>query len=199
MSHIVLSAQERVHIGKGASRRLRHAQKVPAIVYGAHMTPIAVELEHRHVVNLHRNKEIYSQIITLDVAGTTHQAIIKQLDRHVYKNKVLHIEFQALSGTDKITVDVSLNFLNADRCVGAKKGGELSVYLKSMKIRCLPSQLPAHIDVDLANLDLEQIIHLSDLALPAGVESSDLAYGKDHDLAVVAVHALKDDSQPAKA
>jgi len=197
MDTIILEAKPRQDVGKGASRRLRREDKVPAIVYGPHLTPIAIEVLHRHVVSFIRNKELSSQLMTLNIGSETHQAIVKNLERHVYKNKVTHIEFQAFSATDMISVDVSLNFINADRCVGVKKGGLLSIQMKIVKIRCLPSQMPSCIDVDLSALDTDQTIHLSDLILPAGVDSYDLLLGKNHNHAIAAVHMEKGSTESA--
>lgn len=191
MSTIQLEAKPR-YVGKGASRRLRKEEKVPAIIYGNHLTPVAVELMHRHVINLSRDKELSSKVISLQVGENNYQAIVKNLERHVYKNKVMHIEFQAINANEMISVDVSLQFLNADRCVGVKKGGALSLYLRSIKVRCLPSKLPSSIEVDLSSLDVDQILHISSLTLPEGVESYDLMLGKDHDLAVASVQAVKE-------
>ncbi len=191
MDTIILEANPRQDVGKGASRRLRREEKVPAIVYGPHLKPIAIEVLHRHVIKFVRNKELSSQLITINIGAESHQAVVKNLERHVYKNKVTHIEFQAFSGTDTISVDVSLSFLNADRCIGVKKGGSLSIQLKTVKVRCLPSKMPSCIDVDLSGLDLDQILHLSDLPWPAGVDSYDLLLGKDHNLAIASVQSVK--------
>ncbi len=183
----VLNLSRRADIGKGASRRLRRAERVPAIIYGHHIEPVAVEIEHRFVVNFIRRKDLSSHIFDLNVDGAAYKAIIKNLERHVYKNKVTHIEFQAVSAKEALTVDVPLVFLNADRCVGIKKGAVLSLNLKSVKVRCLPQVLPSSITIDLADLDVGQSIHLSHIQWPAGVESYELMLGKDHDLSVVAL------------
>ena len=197
MDTIILEAKPRQDVGKGASRRLRREEKVPAIVYGAHLKPIAIEVFHRHVVSFIRNKELSSQLMSIKIGTETHQAVVKNLERHVYKNKVTHIEFQAISETETITIEVSLNFINADRCVGVKKGGLLSIQLKTAKVRCLPSQMPSCIDVDLSGLDIDHILHLSDIQWPAGVDSYDLLLGKDYNHAIASVQSEKGTAEKA--
>jgi len=195
MDTMILDAKVRQDVGKGASRRLRRDAKVPAIVYGAHLTPVSIEVEHRHVVNFIRNKELSSQLISINVGTESYQAVVKNLERHVYKNKVTHIEFQAVASTDMINLDVALHFINADRCVGVKQGGSLSIQLKTAKIRCLSSNMPSFIEVDLAELNIDQILHLSDIQWPAGVESCDLLLGKDYNHAVASVQAVKGNTE----
>lgn len=191
MEKLRIEAQPRADVGKGASRRLRREDKVPAIVYGNHITPQALELEGRHIASLIKNKSLSSQVLELVIGTEVHQVIVKNLVRHVFKNKAMHLEFQALSAQEKVSLEIPLTFINQDKCDGVKKGGELSINMKSVRVRCLPGAIPDTIAVDLQPLLVETVLHLSQLNWPVGVESQDLALGLEHDHPVLAIHAAK--------
>lgn len=191
MENVKIEAQIRADVGKGASRRLRRADKVPAILYGNHITPQALEFEHRHIIPLMKNRALSSQVFDLVIGKETHQVLVKNLERHVYKNKAMHLEFQALSAKEKVSLEIPFTFINEDTCDGVKKGGELSINMKSARVRCLPGAIPETIEIDLQNFGLETVLHLSEVTWPKGVESQDLMLGSEHDLAILAVHAPK--------
>jgi large subunit ribosomal protein L25 len=193
-----LNATLRADIGKGASRRLRREETIPAILYGKHITPISLNFQHRDLLRLLNNKHLLNQVLNLDVEGTQHSVIIKNIQKHVYKNKVLHVDMQAVSAEDRIQATIPLEFINADKSVGVKKGGSLSITLKQVNVRCNAVSIPEKILVDLTDLDVDQIIHLSSLNWPVGVESSDLLLGKQHDLSVAAIHSIKDTEPSGK-
>lgn len=199
MEKIKIEAHPRADVGKGASRRLRREDKVPAIVYGNHITPQAVEFEARQIASLMKNKALSSQIIELIIGKDKHQVIVKNLVRHSFKNKAMHLEFQALSASEKVSLEIPLTFLNQDKCDGVKKGGELSINMKSVRVRCLPGAIPETIEIDLQPLTVETVLHLSQLNWPEGVESQDLMLGADHDLPVLAIHASKGSSDAQEA
>jgi large subunit ribosomal protein L25 len=192
MTELSLSAKKRLDVGKGASRRLRKEETIPGILYGKSFEPVSLQFEHRHLLRLIKDKSCFSNLISLDVDGEAYKVLIKNLQRHVYKNKVMHLELQALSSEDVVLAEIPLEFINADKAVGVKKGGALSLSMKVIRVRCLSVNIPSQIIVDLAELDIEQILHLSDLTLPAGVESYDLMLGKDHNLSIAAIHAVKE-------
>lgn len=187
-----LNATLRADIGKGASRRLRREETVPAILYGKHITPVSLNFQHRDLLRLLNNKHLLNQVLNLDVEGTKHSVVIKAIQKHVYKNKVLHLDLQAVSAEDRIQATIPLEFINADKSIGIKKGGALSIALKQVNVRCNAVAIPEKIVVDLSDLDVDQIIHLSSLNWPVGVESYDLLLGKQHDLSVAAIHSIKD-------
>jgi len=115
---------------------------------------------------------------------------LKALQRHPAKPQLLHADFLRVDATHSITMRVPLHFTNAEKCVGVRLGGgTVSHAISELEIRCLPSNLPEAIEVDLTDLNLGEIIHISELTLPAGVESVQLSHGADHDLPVVSVLA----------
>jgi large subunit ribosomal protein L25 len=195
---LALSAKKRLDVGKGASRRLRKEEVIPGVLYGKHITPISLQFEHRHLLRLIKDKSCFSNLINLDVEGESYNVLIKDMQRHVYKNKVMHLDLQALSSEDVVLAEIPLEFINTDKAVGVKKGGALSITMKTIRVRCLSINIPANIVVDVAALDLEQVLHLSDIILPAGAESYDLILGKDHNHPVVAIHSVKTDAPGKK-
>lgn len=180
-----LNAEKRADIGKGASRRLRRLQdKVPAILYGGEKEPLAITLEHRQVLKALENEAFYSHILTIKVGGKTEKVVLKDIQRHAFKPKVVHMDFQRVSGKTKLHMHVPLHFINEDIAPGVKTGGGMVNHLLTdVEVVCLPADLPEYIEVDLAKLDVNQALHLSDLKLPKGVEL--VALSHDHDLSVV--------------
>ena len=193
MTEFVLNARTRADKGKGASRRLRRtADQVPAIVYGGDAEPQPITLEHRELAHALENEAFYSHIIALRVDGAAQDVILKDLQRHPARPVILHADFLRVSKTHKLTTRVPLHFVNEEGCIGVKQqGGLIQHNLVDLEVQCLPADLPEYIEVDMASVELGQILHISDLRLPAGVESVALAHGADHDLPVVAVNKPK--------
>ena len=184
-----LDATLRDDTGKGASRRLRReAGLVPAIVYGGRKNPVNISLSHNELSKHLENEAFYSHIITLNVAGKDEDVILKDLQRHPAKPQILHVDFLRVSKTKKFTTRVPLHFINEDTSTGVKvQGGTASHSMTELEISCLPGDLPEFIEVDLAEVEVGQIVHISDLQLPKGVESVALAHGTDHDLPVATI------------
>lgn len=185
-----LRAEARTDQGKGASRRLRRAGKVPAILYGGGNDPQAVTLDHTQLTHNLENEAFYSHILTIDVAGDKQKAILRDLQRHPSRPIVLHVDLMRVSETEKIRVSAPLHFTGEDVAPGVKEaGGLVSHDLNEVNIECLPKHLPEFIEVDISSLNIGDSLHLADLAVPEGVELLDLTRGQDH--MVVSIHARK--------
>jgi len=193
MTDFVLNARTRTDMGKGASRRLRRlAEEVPAIVYGGEGAPEAIALTHRELARALENEAFYSHIISLQIDSKPQDVILKAVQRHPARPVILHADFLRVDRTHRITTRVPLHFVNEDHCVAVKQqGGVVQHNLVDLEIQCLPGDLPEYIAVDMSTVELGQILHISDLALPPGVESVALTHGADHDLPVVAIHRPK--------
>lgn len=191
MVDFVLNAQARSDLGKGASRRLRrNAGLLPAVIYGGDKAPSSVTLELREISKLLENEAAFSHVIALSVDGTKETVLIKALQRHPAKGYVMHADFLRVVADHKLTAHVPLHFLNEATAVGVKQGGgEVSHVVSEVEVSCLPKDLPEFIEVDLAQVEVGQIVHLSDLKLPKGVELVQLAHGND--LAVANIHASR--------
>jgi large subunit ribosomal protein L25 len=183
-------AETRTGNGKTAARAMRRGGNVPAIVYG-HGEPQMLSLNHNDVVKHLAHEEVYSHILDLTIDGKTEKAILKGVQRHPAKVRVLHLDFLRINLADRIKVHVPLHFINEHSGVGGKKGGVAAHTMTSIEVFCLPDFLPDFIEVDLANLDVGHSIHLSELKMPANVQIVELTHGTDHDLAVVSMQAAK--------
>ncbi|MFV8782305.1 50S ribosomal protein L25/general stress protein Ctc [Microbulbifer sp. SA54] len=189
MSEFKLNASVRSDEGKGASRRLRRLEaKVPAIIYGGEVEPQSIALLQKDMFKALENEAVFSSVLTLNVDGKEETVILRDLQRHPAKAVLLHADFQRVSADTKVHIKVPVHFLNEDTCKGVKAGGIVSHTLTELEISAPASKLPEFIEVDLANLEMDGTVHISDIKLPAGVESVDLAHGADHDLVVASVH-----------
>ncbi len=191
---IELVAEHRTDLGKGASRRLRKSGLIPAIVYGADAEPVAITLEHDKFLHSLENEAIYTQIISLKVGKDKKEdVILRDLQRHPFKNRVLHADFQRIDKKKMLHVTVPIHFVNEENCHGVKmQGGLLNRLVNEVEIVCLPGNLPEYLELDVADLKLEESLHLSDIKLPEGVQIVALTHGEDHDTGVAAVHKTRE-------
>lgn len=187
-----LDAEVRHDLGKGASRRLRHSDKVPAILYGGGEAPLALTLDHNKLIQAQEFEAFYSHVLTLNIDGKAVEALVKDMQRHPFKPKVTHVDFQRVVAGQEIHTNVPLHFVNEAKCAAVKAGGVAEHHLTELEVICLPKDLPEFIEVDMTNVQLGQTLHLSDLTLPAGVKSVELAKNDEsHNLAVVTVKPPK--------
>jgi large subunit ribosomal protein L25 len=193
-----LVAEFRETQGKGASRRLRHEGKVPAILYGGHADARALTLSHQKLLIMLDNERFYSTILSLKVGDQTQAAILKDVQRHPFKNAIVHVDFQRVEENEKIRISIPLHFTGAAISPGVKsQGGIVSHMRNETEVSCLPKDLPEFIEVDISGLSLNESIHLSQLKVPEGVTLVDLA--KD-DAAVVAIHSPRaEEPEPTAA
>lgn len=191
MSDFILLAELRDDQGKGASRRLRRAGKIPAILYGGNRKSRSITLDHQVLLHQMENEAFFSSILTVKVGDETQDAILKDIQRHPAKRQVLHVDLQRVLADQEIRVTIPLHFVNEDICIGVKEGGGVVAHIISeVEITCLPANLPEYIDVDVANLDLDQIIHLSAIEIPEGVTLT--ANLEEYDQPVASCHIAKE-------
>jgi large subunit ribosomal protein L25 len=186
MSDQKLTATGRKDEGKGASRRLRRAGRIPAIIYGGGTEPRSIQLEQEKTWVASQKEWFYSSIIELDVDGKVESVLLRDMQRHPYKQIIMHLDFQRVNKNEAIRMSVPLHFVNGDTSPAGKAGDVVIMHeLTEVAIACLPGDLPLNIEVDLSNLALGDTVHLSNLVLPKGVEIPQLKLGSDHDVAVV--------------
>lgn len=188
-----LNCTVRTDLGKGASRRLRRLDdNIPAVLYGGDADPVSLTIAHKDIAKAIENEAFFSHIITLNVGKKKEKAVIKALQRHPAKAIVLHADFLRVSDKQAIHVKVPIHFMNEEKCAGVKLGGgSILKTMNEIEVSCLPGDLPEYIEVDMAELDIGDSIHLSDIALPKGVTSIALSHGEDNDLSVATVAAPK--------
>ncbi|HEX4910874.1 MAG TPA: 50S ribosomal protein L25/general stress protein Ctc [Permianibacter sp.] len=190
-----LDAQKRDDQGKGASRRLRRADSVPAVIYGAGKPAQSITLNHNKVILALEHEAFYSHILTINIDGVAEKAILKAVQRHPYKPKVQHLDFLRIDANAKLHTKVALHFVNEATSPAGKAGALVHHDMTEVAITCLPKDLPEFIEVDLGNLVVNQIVHLSDLKLPAGVTLDALQHGDNK--SVVSAHARKGGEEEA--
>lgn len=164
-----LIAEDRPDQGKGASRRLRRTGKVPAILYGGHRDPRAIALDHNAMLHNLENESIFSSILTLTVGDKSQPCILKDVQRHPYRNLLIHVDLQRIIEDEEIRVSVPLHFSGEKVAPGVKAGGVISRVMNELEISCLPKYLPEFIEVDVSAVELEGMLPLSAVKLPEGV------------------------------
>lgn len=188
MNQFEIEAETRHDRGKGASRRLRRNGKFPAVVYGAHKDAVAIQLGHTEMLLHTAHEAFYSHILDLKIDGAPEKVVVKDMQRHPFKPFIMHMDFQRIDEAAELTLRVPIHFLNEESCVGVKQGGGVVAHLISdLEVSCLPKDLPEYIEVDIANVNLGESVHLADLQMPPGVQITSVMHGGDDGLAVVQV------------
>ncbi len=186
-----ISAESRSVKGKGASRRLRRlADQVPGIIYGAGQEPQSITVSHNYLLKALEHEAFYSHILTVVIDGKAEKVVLKDLQRHPFKPRILHLDLLRINANDPITMRVPLHFVGDDVAPGVKVGGGLVAHLiNDVEIRCLPGNLPEFIEVDMSRMELDQTLHLSDLKLASGIELVALLHNDD--LPVASIHLAR--------
>jgi large subunit ribosomal protein L25 len=190
-TNFTLSARVRTDAGKGASRRLRRlANELPAIIYGGSEAPQNISQIQKDLAKALEDEAFYSHVINLNVDGAIQPVVLRDLQRHPSKPVLLHADFQRVDASQKITMRIPMHFINQEKCIGVRQeGGIISHSASEIEIRCLPKDLPEYVEVDMTDVHVGTILHLSSVQLPAGVESVELAHGAEHDQAIASVMA----------
>lgn len=200
MSEHTIKATGRNVEGKGASRRLRRAAQLPAIVYGGNAAPQNIQIEHEQIWLASHHEWFYSSILNLDIDGKVEQVLLRDMQRHPYKQLIMHLDFQRVDASQTLRTKVQLRFLGQEKSPAGKTGGVIIMHeLTEVEVSCLPKDLPEAIEVDLSALEIGQVVHLSGLKLPAGVEIPALKLGKEHDVAVVVAKHGKEEAETTGA
>jgi len=176
-----INAVARTQEGKGASRRLRNEQLVPAVIYGGDVAPQSVSFKDNELLKAVGTPGFLTGLVEVSVDGKAEKVLVKALQRHPATGAVMHMDLQRVQEDKLITTRVPLSFINAAQSEGvSKQGGRLTVESKLAEVRCLPANLPEALIIDVIDGQLDQIFHLSDVTLPEGVELISLLKGEDH-------------------
>ncbi len=193
-----IKAQSRKDEGKGASRRLRRASFVPAVVYGAGQDPQSIQIEHNTILLAAKHEWFFSSVLDLSIDGKVQKVLVRDWQKHPFKQLMMHMDFLRINENEAVRVSVPLHFLNQDKSPAAKTSGVVvSHNLTEVEVSCLPKDLPEFIELDLGSLEEGDIIHLSQLKLPADVDIPELALGEQHDIAVVTALTVKEEVDEA--
>ncbi|MBK6598537.1 MAG: 50S ribosomal protein L25/general stress protein Ctc [Proteobacteria bacterium] len=192
-----LDAEFREMQGKGASRRLRHAGKVPAILYGGHLEPRQLAFNHQKLMTLVENEKLYSSIISINVGEEKQPVIIKDMQMHPAKSRVVHMDLQRVLENEVIRIHLPIHFKGEAAAPGVKtQGGVLAHRMSDVEVVCLPADLPEYLELDLTEMNINESKHLSDLPLPKGVTIPALA---KTDSVVVSIHSPRAEEPEAVA
>jgi large subunit ribosomal protein L25 len=198
MATHVINVERREDEGKGASRRLRRDSKIPAIVYGGGLNPVNIQLDHEKVWLASQNEWFYSSILDLSLNGDVQRVLLRDMQRHPYKQQIMHLDFQRVNENEVLRAAVPLHFVNEAISPAGKIAGVVVLHeLNEVTVSCLPKDLPESIEVDLSELAVGDVVHLSAIKLPAGVEIPELKLGADHDVAVVIAKHARVEEEPA--
>ncbi|TXD96941.1 50S ribosomal protein L25/general stress protein Ctc [Psychrobacter frigidicola] len=187
IDHFALNAVDRSAElqGKGASRRLRKQNLVPAIIYGGNEAPTSISIKINELVKALELEAFFSNILTLTVDGEEIQAVIKDLQRHPAKGFPMHADFQRIVKGQKINMNVPVHFTGREDAPGTKNAGILSTLVSDVEIVCLPSDLPEYLEIDVSGMEIGDLFRLSDIKLPEGVIIFDLDMEDAHDRTIV--------------
>ncbi|MCZ6576975.1 MAG: 50S ribosomal protein L25/general stress protein Ctc [Acidiferrobacterales bacterium] len=186
-----LTAERRDAKGSGPNRRLRRAGQVPAVLYGGDKDPVMLKFNHDAIYHQLENEAFHTSVLTVKVDGDTDRAILRNVQMHPFKPRVIHVDLQRISETQKLHMLVPIHVNGEEEAPGVKlEGGIVSRLMTEVDISCLPHQLPEFLSVDVSELQLGESLHLSNIPLPEGVTITSLAHGGE-DLAVVSVAAVR--------
>lgn len=166
-----LKAEERDSVGTGSARALRRNNTVPAIIYGAGKQQILCAVSQKEITMQYHKNGFMSHMFDIEVGKKKYRALPKSVQLHPVTDNILHVDFVHVDAKEKIKINVTLHFINEDKCPGIKQGGVLNIVRHDLEIYCLPSNIPESINIDVANLAIGQNIHVRDIALPEGVET----------------------------
>jgi len=186
----VIEAFPRGDQGRGASRRLRREEKkIPAIIYGGNKDATSISIWHNELKKALENEAFFSHILTIELEGKKESVVLKDLQRHPYKALFTHADFLRVDKDHEIHMNVPLHFINEETAQAVKlEGGVVTHQINEVEVICLPQDLPEYIEIDMAGLGMDKVVHLSDLIMPKGVKVAALIHGEDHDLPVAAIH-----------
>jgi large subunit ribosomal protein L25 len=188
-----LVADIREDSGKGASRRLRRENKVPAIIYGAGRPPRALVFDHNKVMKQLENESFYSSVLNIKVGEKSQAAIVKDMQRHPSLPRVMHIDLQRIVEDEVIRMNVPIHFLGEEVAVGVKEGGGKVQRMRTdVEVVCLPKDLPEYLELDISALELDAMMYMSDIVLPEGVEIPELAIEVEQTQPIVSIHIIKE-------
>jgi len=193
----VLKAEIRDQHGTSYSRKLRREQNtIPGIVYGGDSEPVAITMNHDEIFHATEKETFFSTVLDLKIGDKMEKVVLKDIQRHAYKPKIQHLDFYRVSPNRIIVMTVPIHFLNAEEAIGVKEdSGEVVKHINDVEIRCKAKDLPEKLELDIINLKLDEVIHLSGLEVPEGVEIVALTQEEPNDQPVVAVHMPREEEE----
>lgn len=200
MSTFTIIAETRTDLGKGASRRLRRlAGLVPAVVYGGEQQPVSLSILHKDLIKATQSEAFFASVVDLSIDGKVQKVIVKDLQRHPAKQQILHVDFLRAGKGTILSLSVPLHFTHEDSNDAVKQGGRITHLMTQVDITSDASHLPEFLEVNMQTVELGQIVHMSDIILPEGVEIPALQQGEDHNQPVATIIAKRDSADDTDA
>ncbi len=182
MNEFEINAEARTDTGKADIRRLRRTGKCPAVVYGAGKEPQTLTIDQNELNKHLQNEAFHSHLLTLKIGAKKQQVVLKAVQRHPVTSQATHLDLLRASAKQKLHMSVPLHFINEEDCPGRKAGGVINHLIVDVEIICLPKDLPEFIEIDMAAMEMNDTLHLTDIPLPKGIELTVLSHGGDiHD------------------
>jgi large subunit ribosomal protein L25 len=198
-----ITAEIREDVGKGASRRLRHAGKVPAVIYGGHKDPVSLTVQQDELLHATSNESFFASILEIKVGkDRIQQAVVRDMHRHPYKPVIMHIDFMRVSAEVVIRISVPIHFVGEEESPAGKASGVVIQHqVTEVEIAALPKDIPEFLAVDLSNIDAGDAVMLSSIVLPEGVTIPALeTEDEEYDVSVAnAIHIKEDQGTGAAA
>jgi large subunit ribosomal protein L25 len=190
----IINAEIREDVGKGASRRLRHQGKIPAVIYGSQKEPAALTLEHAELLRAAETESFYSSILEIRVDdGRTQKVVVRDVQHHPYKAQILHLDFLRVSADEILRMFVPIHYTGEDESeAGTISGVVIQHLVTEVEIAALPENLPEFLDVDLSALEDGDVVMLSDIKLPEGVEILALTGDEEDDTMIANTVHIKE-------
>lgn len=194
-----LPAEARDRAGKGASRALRRASRVPAVIYGGNEEPTTIHVEEKLLMKLLMTGHFMNSIVMIELGGKSLRTLPKDVAFHPVSDRPIHVDFLRLSKDSTIEVEVPVLFINEEDSPGLKRGAVLNIVRHELQLICEADKIPSEIEIDVTGLDVGDSIHISSVKLPAGSKS--VITDRDFTIAtVVAPSALRrSDAEAAEA
>ncbi len=198
-----ITAEIREDVGKGASRRLRHAGKGPAVIYGGHVDPVSLTVDQEELLHASSNESFFASIIEIKVGkDRTQQAVVRDMHRHPFKPVIMHIDFMRVSAEQVLRISVPIHFVGEEESPAGKASGVVIQHqVTEVEIAALPKDIPEFLAVDLSNIDAGDAVMLSSIVLPEGVTIPALeTEDEEYDVSVAnAIHIKEDQGTGAAA
>ena len=187
-----LIAELRDEAGTSNSRRLRRSGMVPAIIYGAGQENLSLVIDHNHLLKKLVSENFLTSILSVKIQDNEESVLIKDIQVHPSKRQIIHLDLQRVIADQVLRVNVPIHFINGDSAPGVKlEGGTVSALMNEVEVSCLPKNLPERLEVDVAAMELDQLLYLADIPLPEGVEISLLTQEEPNNEPIVAIRLLR--------
>ncbi len=191
---IVLEAEARDRVGKGAARATRRANRVPAVIYGGKQEPLSISLDPKLLARELGQPGFMSHLVEIKIGKTTHRTLPRDVQLHPVTDAALHVDFVRVGKDTKISVNVPVVFINQDKSPGLKRGGVLNIVRHDIELVCAADNIPERLQVDVGGYDIGELVHISSVTLPEGTATT---IDRDFTVATIAPPTVKGEDAAA--